>query len=217
MQTDKDKYVPALSYDWLTAFYDPVARWTTREKIFKQRLLRQADVQPGQHVLDLGCGTATLTIAIKQTVPQATVRGLDGDAKILAIARDKARKAGVEILLDVGMSYELPYNDSVFDRVVSSLFFHHLTKENKSRTLREVYRVLKPGGHLHVADWGKPANFLMKMASLPVEWLDGARTRDSYQGKLPGLMEEAGFTAVVETATLDTFFGTVRLHQARRK
>lgn len=216
MHTEKDEYIPALSYDRLTAFYDPVVRWTTREKIFKQRLLQRADVQPAHQVLDLGCGTATLTVAIKQIVPQATVRGLDGDAKILAIARDKARRAGVEIALNEGMSNELPYNDAVFDRVVSSLFFHHLTKENKLRTLGEVRRVLKPGGELHIADWGEPHNIIMRIVSLPVRWLDPATTADSFDGLLPSYLRDTGFVDVRTGEHYATMFGTLWLHQAKK-
>jgi len=105
---DKDeKYIPALSHDWLTFLYDPVVRLTTREAAFKTALLAQARIQSGQRILDLACGTATLTIAIKQSQPQATVIGIDGDPAILRQARAKARNAGMEIELDEGLSYEL--------------------------------------------------------------------------------------------------------------
>ncbi len=216
MRAEKDKYVPALSYHGLTPFYDPVVRWTSREKTFKQRLLQQANIRPAHRVLDLGCGTATLTIAVKQAVPRATVQGLDGDAQILKIARDKVQQAGVEILFDEGMSDNLPYQDKVFDRVVSSLFFHHLTKENKLRTLGEVRRVLKPGGELHIADWGKPHNILMRAASLPVRWLDGAPPADSFDGLLTSYMRETGFVDVRTGEHYATMFGTLWLYQATK-
>ena len=116
-----------------------------REEQFKKQLVRQAQIQAGQNVLDLGCGTATLTILIKQTHPEAEVTGLDGDPRVLAIGRAKAAKAGAAIILDQGMSFRLPYSDESFDRVLSSLLFHHLNTENKQRTLDEVYRVLRPG------------------------------------------------------------------------
>lgn len=88
IQTEK-KYIPALRYDWLTPFYDPLLQFMFREKTFKRQLIRQADLRPGQRVLDLGCGTATLTILIKQMHPDAEVVGLDGDEKALAMARGK--------------------------------------------------------------------------------------------------------------------------------
>jgi ubiquinone/menaquinone biosynthesis C-methylase UbiE len=149
-------YIPALGYEWLTPFYDALVRLTTREVIFKKALVEQARIEADHRILDLACGTATLTILAKQDRPRADVVGIDGDRRILAMANQKARSAGLEIRFDEGMSFDLPYRDRSFDRVISSLFFHHLTRESKMNTLGEVKRVLKPGGEFHVADWGCP-------------------------------------------------------------
>src|SRR5437773_4875806 len=165
-ETTKQPYIPALGFDWLTRFYDPVLRATLREDRFKRLLIAQACLQPGQDVLDLGCGTATLTIMLKQSCPGAKIIGLDGDPKILAIARQKIAAAGVDVELHEGMAFAPPFAPASFDRVVSSLVFHHLTTENKRRTLAKVRELLRPGGELHVADWGKPHNTLMWIASL---------------------------------------------------
>ncbi|TMB47435.1 MAG: methyltransferase domain-containing protein [Deltaproteobacteria bacterium] len=89
---EQQPYVPALGFDWLTRFYDPVLRATVREETFKRRLIEQARIQAAHDVLDLGCGTATLTIMVKQTCPAARVVGLDGDPKVLAIAREKVTR-----------------------------------------------------------------------------------------------------------------------------
>ena len=129
-------------------------RLTTRETAFKTALIEQAAVKPQQHVLDLACGTGTLAVLVKRTQPQAEVVGIDGDANILTIAKRKAQTSNLAIEFDEGVSFELPYPDQYFDCVFSSLFFHHLTRENKRRTLQEVRRILKPGGELHLADWG---------------------------------------------------------------
>lgn len=212
----KDKYIPALSFDFLTPFYDPVVKWTTRETIFKEKLVRQIEIKPNGRLLDLACGTATLTIALKGKFPQAEIHGLDGDAKILHLARRKAAAAGAEINFTEAFSTALPYPDEYFDAIASSLFFHHLTPENKLKTLVELRRVLKMNGTLHIADWGRPANLLMKLASMPIQWLDGATTKDSYEGKLPELMEEAKFAGIIETNNFSTVFGTLRLHQAKK-
>ena len=144
----------------LTRFYDPIVRWTTRESTFKQRLVKQAQILGGHTVLDLGCGTGTLTILAKKSSPHARVAGLTGDAAMLEIARRKAAAGDVEVAFDRGSAVDLPYADHSFDRVLSSLLFHQLTRQNKRQALRKVLRVLRPGGELHVADWGKPANIL---------------------------------------------------------
>lgn len=209
-----EKYIPALSYDWLTPFYDPVVRLTTRDDVFKKALVEQASIEADHRVLDLACGTATLTLLLKLDQPLAEVVGIDGDDKILAIAKKKAKSAGVDIQLDEGMSFDLPYVDEAFDRVTSSLFFHHLTRENKLKTMGEVARVLKPNGEFHVADWGLPANRLMKLTSRFIQLLDGFETtEDSFAGRLPILLTEAGFENVEETRAFNTLFGTIRLHR----
>lgn len=216
MEKDKELYIPALRYDWLTPLYDPIVRLTTRETVFKTALLEQADIREGQRVLDLACGTATLTIAAKKSCPQAEVIGIDGDPAILEQARAKARRAGVGIGFDEGLSYQLPYVDGYFDRVLSSLFFHHLTRENKLQTLVEIRRVLKPGGEFHVADWGAPSNWLMKRASYFIQLLDGVETtKDSFNGLLPVFMNESGFIGVRDTKHYNSLFGTIRLHMAK--
>jgi len=216
MKGKDERYIPALRYDWLTSLYDPVVRLTTREAAFKTALQAQAQIQPGQRVLDLACGTATLTIAIKQAHPQAAVIGIDGDPAILRQAQAKAERGGAEIQFDEGMSYELPYADESFDHVLSSLFFHHLTRENKLRTFAEVWRVLKPGGGFHVADWGAPQNMLMRLASQGIVLLDGATTKDNFAGKLPEFIRQSGFEDVEEKQRFNSFFGTIRLHKAHK-
>jgi ubiquinone/menaquinone biosynthesis C-methylase UbiE len=85
----------------------------------------------------------------------ATILGLDGDPKILGLAKKKAVDNAADILLTPGMAYELPYADGLFDRVVSSLVLHQLSREQKRRILRELHRVLRSGERLHIADWGE--------------------------------------------------------------
>ncbi len=213
----EQRYIPALAYRSLTTIYDPVVRLTTREATFKTALLRQANLQPGQRVLDLGCGTATLTIAAKQMQPQVTVTGLDGDPEILRRAKNKAAHAGVALNFDEAMSDRMPYADASFDCVLSSLFFHHLDRQSKRATLMEVRRVLRPGGALHVADWGRAANPLMRGLFLGIQLLDGfMTTADNVAGRLPEFMRECGFHDVAESARYSTLFGTLSLYRALR-
>lgn len=211
------RYIPALGHAWLTSLYDPVMRVTMREATFKSRLIAQAGIRPGHHVLDVGCGTATLTIEIKQAEPQAEVIGLDGDPDVLRRAARKAADAGVAITLDEGFSDQLPYADASFDRVVTSLLLHHLDRATKHRTLAEILRVLRPGGQLHVADWGRAADPVMRAAFLLVQILDGfATTTDNVRGAIPDMMRDAGFVDVKETDRLRTVFGTLSLYRGTR-
>ena len=209
--------IPALGYSWLTSLYDPVVRWTTRERTFKSKFLAQAAVSPGHRVLDIGCGTGTLVIELKQRCPQATVTGLDADADVLTIAARKLRAAGVEATLDIGRCDHLPYEDATFDRALSSLMLHHLTRAEKQRTLTELFRVLRPGGHLYIADWGRAHDIFMRGAFLVVQLLDGFKTTsDNVQGALPALIAAAGFQGVRETERMRTPVGTLSLYRGDR-
>ena len=101
--------------------------------------------------------------------------------------------------------------------MLSSLVFHHLTTEDKRRALAECDRVLRPGGELHIADWGRPHNALMWLASWSVRIFDGPRTTaDSVQGRLPQLCREAGFAETEETGRFAMLFGTLSLYRTRR-
>lgn len=210
-------YVPALGFHWLTPYYDAVVGATTRENIFKRALIAQAQVQAGHQVLDLACGTGTLTTWLKQQQPDAHIIGVDGDPTILQIAKRKAERAGVALHLDHALSTALPYPDGHFDRIVSSLFFHHLSWADKQRTAVELFRVLKRGGELHIADWGRAANPVMRALFLSIQLLDGFdNTRDNVRGRLIELFTAAGFSEVRERSAFATVYGTMSLYSATK-
>lgn len=205
--SNRDNYIPALSAGWLTPLYDPLLRWGMREDSFKRRLVSQANIQPGQRVLDLGCGTGTLTILIKLLSPEAEVVGLDGDPLVLDIARRKAADAGVKITLDQGMAYQMPYPNGSFDRVLSSLVLHHLTRADKQRAMFEVYHCLRPAGEFHIVDFGIPQGAYAALASLLIKRLE--RADDNINGLIPGMLRAAGFEQVQIAGHFTTIFGTL--------
>jgi len=99
---------------------------------------------------------------LKQSIPEAQITGLDADEQVLAIARTKAERANVQIQLDHGLAYELPYPDGSFDVVLSSFVIHHLTSSDKLRAFQEVRRVLRPDGWFHILDFGRPVDLLTR-------------------------------------------------------
>jgi ubiquinone/menaquinone biosynthesis C-methylase UbiE len=188
-----------------------------QEQTFKLRLIEQAGVKQGHNILDVGCGTGTLTLLTKKLHPETQVVGLDADPKALKIAKGKAAQSKLAVGLDLGLSMRLPYPNCYFHRVLSSLFFHHLTPENKRHTLSEIFRVLQPTGELHVVDWGKAQNILMRTAFLLVQILDGFETTSgNVRGELPEAFRNAGFEEARETCRYVTMFGTLSLYQARK-
>lgn len=207
-------YIPALGLKSLTPFFDPFLRWSGREKKFKNRLVELSRIQRGAKILDLGCGTGTLAILIKKEYPEANVTGLDIDPEVLKIAEKKSAAEGVRINFDIGSAFMLPYPDRSFDLVVSSLMFHHLTRENKIRALKEAFRILKENGELHIADLGKPQNFLMRIPSALMGHLEEAA--DNVRGMLFDMIKLAGFSEAEENDTIMTMYGTVSIYSGRR-
>ena len=209
--------MPALRFTALTRFYDPVVRLTTRERRVKQALVAAADIPDGGTVLDLGCGTGTMTTWIKQQHPKSRVIGLDLDPAILGMARTKAKRAGVETEFIEASAADMPLPDDSVDRVVSSLFFHHLLPDQKLHVMREIFRIMPSNGEVHISDWGRPSNSLMRGLFYIVQLLDGfATTEENVRGCLVKYLERAGARQYQEHAVFNTVLGTLRLIRAKK-
>ena len=138
------------------AWYDLTVWLMTlgRERVYRERFVDLAHLEPGESVLDVGCGTGTLAIVSKQRVgPTGAVHGLDASLAMIDRAREKAKKAGVEVFFKQGVVEALPFSDAHFDAVLSTLMLHHLPRKLREQCAREVRRVLKPGGRVLVVDF----------------------------------------------------------------
>ena len=154
---------------------------------------------------------------IKDKYPETEIIGLDCDPNILAKAKSKITDSGLEIQIKESMAFNLPFENKYFDRIVSSLMFHHLTSKDKKSTLQECYRVLKPDGQLHIADWGKPSGFLSRILFFTVQFLDGfATTKDTVEGRLPKILESAGFINIQERHRFFTVFGNLSVFAVQK-
>ncbi len=213
-----DDYLPALRFRVLTPLFDGVVKTTMREARFKTMLLDQARLEPGQRLLDLGCGTGTLALLAAEREPGIEVVGLDADPEILVRARRKAADAGIAVRFDEGLSTDLPYENASFDRVLSTLFFHHLKPADKRGTAEEIARVLRPGGELHVTDFGPPGGVLMQLAFQTVRVFDGREpTRENVEGKLPEIFEQGGLSEAIAQTSLRTLLGRLYLYSATKR
>jgi ubiquinone/menaquinone biosynthesis C-methylase UbiE len=181
---------------------------------FHRLLLEQSAITPGCRVLEVGCGTGNLAILAKRLYPAAEVIGTDPDLKALARARRKAGRDGLQVAFEPAYAEALPFPDASFDRVLSALMLHHLPRDAKVPALREIRRVLKPGGSLHLADFdhGDQARGLHGfLASL----LHGRRG-PSAQATVVGLMGEAGLADPREVARVASVMGRVTYFRAAR-
>lgn len=217
-EPNSPRFVPALRFRSLTPLYDFVVGLTMREHLLRPGLIRALELQPGTSVLELGCGTGTLTVQIKLAEPRATVTGLDPDPVVLRIAATKAHKAGIDLRLEQGSAASLPFEAGEFHVVVSSLAFHHQIPTVKRMALAEARCVLHPGGHLWIVDFGPPRTRIGQAATLPLRILDGrTNTEDNFQGRLPQLIEAAGFQQVAEVRRIHTVVSPVCFYSAVKK
>jgi ubiquinone/menaquinone biosynthesis C-methylase UbiE len=210
-----DRYVPAAGRRALTRLYDPVVALSMREATFRGRLSAQVldGLAPGATVVDVGCGTGTLAIAL--AARGAEVIGVDGDPRILALARAKAGADAVQ--WGNADATALALAGASADRVVMSLLLHHLVADAKRAALAEALRVLRPGGRIHVADWGRPRDALMRAAARALQRLDGAEgLAEHLDGSVPALLADAGFSAVAVHDRLRTGWGSLELLSALR-
>lgn len=215
MATDP-QYIPAARFHALTRYFDALIAVTMRERLFRGRLADQvlADLPAEARIVDIGAGTGTFAIALAARAPSAEIVGVDVDPEILELAQAKEGSAAVTWkLAEAG---ELPLSEGSCDRAAMSLMLHHLDADGKRAALAEARRVLRPGGSLHIADWGPAQDPVMRGAFLVVQLLDGfAGTRDHVAGRLPDFVADAGFTKVERRGRLRTPGGSLEFLSAR--
>ena len=207
--------MPAAGRAAFTRLYDPVVARTMRESHFRGLLQEQVVRARPACVVDVGCGTGTFARTLAGTTDALRVVAVDGDAQVLDIARSKPGADRVEWIC--ALTEALPLDDGSADAITMSLLLHHLDRSGKERGLAEAVRVLRFGGLLHVADWGRPHGLVTRAAFLGLRLLDGMEpTREHAAGRLPGIIGGAGFREVARTARLRTAWGSLELLRAVR-
>ena len=213
--SDDQRYVTANGRFLPTSLYDRSIAITMREGSWRPRLVREVLEGEPAEVLDLGCGSGTLAIAIAAAPGAHRLTGIDGDPEILDMAR--AKQGSEDVQWVEGLADQLPFEDGSFDRVVTSLLLHHLEPPVKRAALAEAHRVLRPGGRLHVADFGRSQDPVMRVLFAGLQLLDGfSNTADHPAGRLPGMIADAGFAEIRSGGSLRTTWGSFELLSAGR-
>ncbi|MBK7807023.1 MAG: class I SAM-dependent methyltransferase [Saprospiraceae bacterium] len=217
-QNKTTSFIPALGYDFLTAYYDMAIKLTMPEKKFRRILVESINPQDDESILEFGFGTGQNLILVKNQNRNIKLTGLDIDPKVKDIANYKLAKNNLTVPLDLYSGNIFPYPDNHFDKIYSCLVFHQLDADTKTNCLKEIYRVLKPGGELIIADWGKADNKIMRLTFGIVQMLDGFKsTDDNVKGKMPEYIAKGGFENVQIIQSINTAIGTFSYFKARKK
>ena len=211
MSETQRSYLPAAGKHWALPLYDPFVKVFGGDAA-RRALIDQAALRRGLRLLDIGCGTGTMAVLIARLHPEVSVVGLDPDPQALARAQRKASRENLAIQFDRGFSDELPYTQASFDRVLSSLMYHHLPSSEKEKTLREVRRVLRPGGSFHLLDFAGPDSHAHGLLAHLLH--ANRRMQDNAESRVIDLLQLAGFVEARKLTQRGMFFGQVAYYKA---
>jgi len=182
-----------ISLNYMAGYYDLLTY--TEKSRFRRRQVELMDIQEGESILDVGCGTGAITVLSKMaTGVSGRVEGIDIAPRMIQQSQKKAKRLDLDISFQIAPIQELPFEDDSFDLVTSSLMFHHLPVEVKNDGLDEIRRVLHEGGRFFLCDFGKPRPLTYPLSWLMLVWMEN--TRFQLRGRLPDLLNEHGFRRV---------------------
>jgi ubiquinone/menaquinone biosynthesis C-methylase UbiE len=205
-------YLPAAGHDALLPAYDLMARLFGMNRVYPA-LIAHAELADCGRVLEIGCGTGNLLVGAKRAHPHVTAIGCDPDPRALRRAERKARGLS-GIRFERAYAQQLPYADGEFDRVLSSMMLHHLDEEAKPAAAAEVFRVLRPGGRLHLVDVGGDMTARDGLAARRM--MRSHHVAGNLGDAIPRLLRAAGFDCTQVDTHRQRFCGRVTYYRATR-
>jgi ubiquinone/menaquinone biosynthesis C-methylase UbiE len=207
-------FTPAAGRFLPTSTYDRLLALLTREAIWRAKLLETLAPQPGERILDVGSGTGSFAILVKQREPLSVVVGLDPDPEARRLASAKAQAAGVEVEWLAGFARDAA-NLGQFDKVVSSLVFHQVPVAEKRAGLEAMFKAVKPCGRVLIADYAAQRSWLMRQAFKIVQSADGrTNTQPNADGFLEQELAHICGAPLPAAWALDTPTGTISIFTA---
>ncbi len=190
-------------------YYDFIMTLLTlgKERALRQMTVELAGVKPGDRVLEVGCGTGSLSLAAKaQAGPSGAVHGIDAAPEMVEVARRKAARLGVGVDFKVGLIQDIPFSKAQFDVVLCSFMIFHMPDDVRREGFGEIARVLKPGRQVAIVDSASPDQLPPRSLARA---LLGFVAQHSLEELLP-MMREAGFVEIESGLTRFKMVGFVR-------
>ena len=186
MKSQMEKMVPS---------YDSYMKKMTlgRERVLRDETVNLAQVKAGDCILEIGCGTGTLTLAAKRKAgPSGKAFGIDTIPGMIEASQRKAAEANEDITFQPGSIDNIPFSANQFDVVMCSFMIFHMPESVRRKGIAEIHRVLKPQGRLLVLDMALPAQPLSRAIA---KMLFGGMLEHELQELRP-LMEASGFSNI---------------------
>lgn len=153
--------------DTLSDLAERVVQWASPERAYTTEIVRLLSLKSGDRLLDIGCGTGDLLSMAAAREAGSILVGIDPDEDALELASHKISGTIHPAELHQGVAEQLPFDDESFDIVVATRLLVGLEPRSRAETLRESWRVLRPGGRLVVADWAEQPEGIEALVSWP--------------------------------------------------